>query len=464
MSNYSEFSLKLSIQHISGNMLEGDLRAFRVDERTCRWIFEFTSLVTPKMTFNNSDMFECLIDLRIELKKYSYIPLCNGARLDTYPATGMCRDMAEGGAVFILKIGQPLDFDNVVNIFDYAEPQLIASVEEQLNFFESWLYPNGKYTPDQKELQIQHSGGGIIKGKLLIYERLKHCKIEFISSQTPIFECIQTNFFECLVDLRRKLERLEYRVLCNGARLDTYIFRKMIQMCRGDRTHVLKHGCIPEDEDKLLIFKYAAPHLIASVEEQRKYYESWLESVKSLPKSEYTVYGWSYFSDIYLRLIKIGDLPLMWLFDIDDEEDIYLKALSPLSPEEVNQIGELKSEAIIGLFHNGNSRIEDFRPNKVFLDFMHKIISTEAVEDPSIMEAAMQQKEGWLYIIDNRVSSIANDDTDSEDIIGAFEVVDGKITSDSYYPNPNYSVLGENGLFQLPDSLYKLLIEAIKSI
>jgi hypothetical protein len=461
MSNTSEFSLELSIQHVNGSVSKGDLRAFRVDDRTCKWTFEFISLATPKMIFTNSDMFECLIDLRVELNKHSYIVLCNGARLDTYPATGMCRDMGEGGSVFILKLDQPLDFDNIVSIFDYAEPQLIASVEEQLNFFESWLYPNGKYTPDQKELQIQHSSGEIIKGKLLIHKRLKHCKIELISDKIPVLECIKTNFFECLTDLRKKLEQLDYRPLCNGARLNMYIFREMIQIYRGDRSHTLAYGQIPEDEDELKIFEYAAPHLIASVDEQREFYESWLESVKSIPKSRYTAYGWSYFSDIYFRLIKIGDIPLMWVFDVDDDEDIYLQALSPLSPEEVNQIGGLKSEAIIGFLNNEIAYREGFSPNKVFLDFMQNIIAAEAPKDLALQKAAMEEHEEWIYIIDNRCP---DEDAEPEDIIGAFEVKDGIIIPGSYYRNENYSVYGENGLFQLPDSLYEVLIQAIKSL
>lgn len=461
MSNDSEILLKLTIQHVNGDTLEGDLCAFRVDDRTCKWTFEFISSVTPKMVFTNSDMFECLIDLRVELNKYSYRPLCNGARLDVYPASGMCRNMGEGGVAFILKPNQPLDFDNVVSIFDYAEPQSIASVEEQLNFFESWLYPNGKYTPDQKELQIQHSNGKIIKGKLLIHKRLEHCKIELVSSKTPVLECISTNFFECLVDLRQRLEQLEYHPLCNGARRDMYIFRKMINIYRGNWSHILNYGQIPKDEDTLLIFEYADPNLISSVDEQREFYESWLESVKSTPRSKYDVYGWSYFSDIYFRLIQIRGLPLMWAFDIDDEEDPYLQALSPLSPEEVNQVGGLKSEAIIGFLNYGGTRIEDFVPNKIFLDFMQNVIAVEAPKELTLQKAAMEQQEEWIYIIDGRSP---NKDAEAEDIIGAFEVKNGLIIPDSYYPNENYSVYGENGLFQLPDSLYEILINAIKSL
>jgi hypothetical protein len=461
MSNDIEILVRLKIQHIDGCISEGDLYAFQIDDETCKSTLEFTSSVAPKIVFTNSDMFECLVDLRIELKKYSYRPLCNGARLDVHPCDGKSRNMCENGFAYILTPNQPLDPDNVVSIFDYAEPQLIASVEEQLNFFESWLYPNGKYTPDQKELQIQHSSGEIIKGELLIHRRLEHCKIELISNKTPTLECIKTNFFECLIDLRRKLEELKYRPLCNGARLDMYISRKMISYYRGDRSHILAYGQIPEDEDELKIFEYAAPHLIGSVEEQKKIYKSWLESVKSIPKSGYTVYGWSYFSDIYFRLIKIGDLPLMWVFDIDDDEDIYLQALSPLSPEEVNQIGGLKSEAIIGFLNNEQAYREGFSPNKVFLDFMQDIIAAEAPKDLALKKAAMEEQEEWIYIIDNRCP---NEDAEPEDIIGAFEVKDGIIIPGSYYRNENYSVYGENGLFQLPDSLYEVLIQAIKSL
>jgi hypothetical protein len=459
MINDSKILVKLIIQHVNGDTVKGDLCAFQIDDESCKSTIEFTSSVTPRIVFTNSDMFECLVDLRRELNKYSHRPLCNGARLDVYPCEGKNRMMCENGFAYVLSPNQSIDSDNVVNIFDYAEPQLIASVEEQQNFFESWMYPNGRYAPDRKEFQIQHISGEIITGEILIYRKLEHCKIELVSSKTPTLECISTNFFECLIDLRQKLERLEYHPLCNGARRDMYIFRKMINIYRGDRSYILKYGHIPKDEDRLLIFKYANSGSISSVDEQKNFYESWLESVKSTPRSEYDAYGWSYFSDIYFRLIQIRGLPLMWVFDIDDEDDPYLQALSPLSPEEVNQIGGLKGEAIVGFF----KQVEGFIPNEIFLDFMHDIIAIEAPKNIDLQEAAKKRQEEWLYIIDNRCP-LSYEDAETEDIIGAFEVKDGIIIPDSYCPNGNYYVHGENGLFQLPNYLYEALIQALKSL
>lgn len=154
----------------------------------------------------------------------------------------------------------------------------------------------------------------------------------------------------------------------------------------------------------------------------------------------------------------------MWLLDIEDiSQGDKRKILSPLSLEEINKIGELKQEAIIGFVTGEHLCKESFRPNQLFVDFMQNIIKNKAPQDYSIQNAALQQKEGWLYIIDCRAINTLQKETCPEDIIGAFEVRNGQINSDSYQPNRNYSILSTNGLLQLPSPLDTLLFEALRS-
>lgn len=157
----------------------------------------------------------------------------------------------------------------------------------------------------------------------------------------------------------------------------------------------------------------------------------------------------------------------MWLFDISNPvSKEQLKAVSILSLEEVNKIGKLPNEAILGVVNGESSaiNINNFRNNKAFIDFMHNIISVEALKDQSIHESAAQQNNGWLYIIDERMSLEFGGEISPEDIIGAFEVKDGKIVSNSYQPNASYSVFSENGFIQLPHSLHQSLINALEAL
>jgi hypothetical protein len=149
----------------------------------------------------------------------------------------------------------------------------------------------------------------------------------------------------------------------------------------------------------------------------------------------------------------------MWLFDINYKTHGYQrKALSFLSPEEVDEIGELKDEAIIGFTENHSLSPEDFVPNSLFTNFMHRVIAVHAPSDKTIQNAAAEQKKGWVYIIDNR----ALEHVLPEDIIGAFEVTRGRIVCDSYRPNENYAIFGERGLIQFPPFLTEVLIKELK--
>jgi hypothetical protein len=102
------------------------------------WIIEFTTQDISKLTFENKDLFECLIDLRKELVKLSCRPLCNGARLNIHPSS-MSRAMGGGRIACILHLGEQAKREDMVDIFKYAEPCLTVSVDEQQNFYHNWI-------------------------------------------------------------------------------------------------------------------------------------------------------------------------------------------------------------------------------------------------------------------------------------------------------------------------------------
>lgn len=466
----------LKIQTAEGKLFDAKLTYYGGGRK---WTLEFTSPITEKLSFNEGDVFECLTQLRLELAKYGCKPLCAGARIDVYPS-GMSRDMGGGKLLQVFSSEPTNEWEDVkhVWIFDYAEPDLIASVEEQFNYHAaqfSYSY----------ELMIQHDNGSIVEGVISGNAIVDRNKIKFTSTVTPDIDISGENEFDCLLDLRKELDKYNYHPLCNGARFDAYPLPDDLRTYNGGHLHILTPGKVPNEEDRVETFEYAKPDLITSIAEQKKNYEFWLDSIKSAAISEYDRFQRQSYYQLYFRLIKMGDLPLMWLFELDhsalfnlgdeinqfiehvikyEENRNRIKALSPLSPEQVEQIGCLRGEAIIGFINAYPVSIENFYPNRVFKDFIQKVIATEAPKDSELQAAALKQQAGWLYIIDNRVADTDREETDPEDILGVFEIKEGQIVANSYQPNENYLIFGNNGLMQLPGSLHEALIKALLSL
>lgn len=102
------------------------------------WVIEFTSHATQNIKCVNSDLFECLVDLRQEFSVKRYFLLCNGARVNVYPSP-MSRDMGGARLAYSLTLGKQSKREDLVDIFDYAEFTDIGSVEEQRKFYHVWI-------------------------------------------------------------------------------------------------------------------------------------------------------------------------------------------------------------------------------------------------------------------------------------------------------------------------------------
>jgi hypothetical protein len=268
----------LKVQDERGFIFDAQVQYFSSSWRV--WTLEFIAPITEKLSFTESDVFECLTQLRLELAKYGCKPLCAGARLDVYPS-GMARDMGSGLSAQVMS-GVPTNkWEDVqhVHMFDYTEPDSIASVEEQFNYFGSFF--GGSY-----EFTIQHQDGSIAEGLMHQNSVLEPNKIKFTSPVTTDIETFAENEFECLKILWIELEKYSYKPLCNGARFDTYPLSDDIDVLGGSYVHILTPGKLPdpEDRDRVETLDYAEPHLIISIAEQRKNYEFWLDSIKSCEK------------------------------------------------------------------------------------------------------------------------------------------------------------------------------------
>jgi hypothetical protein len=129
-----------------------------------------------------------------------------------------------------------------------------------------------------------------------------------------------------------------------------------------------------------------------------------------------------------------------------------MQVMSILSPQEVEALGGLPPEAIAGVLL-GASPLDGFRPNPGFTAFMHDVIRAAGPQDESLQAVALEQGDGYVFIIDLRTPDGPQGPVPPEDIIGAFQVQNGRILPDRYEANTHYQVLTHNGLVHLPPSL-----------
>ena len=78
--------------------------------------------------------------------------------------------------------------------------------------------------------------------------------------------------------------------------------------------------------------------------------------------------------------------------------------------------------------------------------------------------AAEAQEDGWVYVIDLRTPDGPQGRVPQEDIIGAFEVRDGKVVADSYWRNEDHVPFSENGFMSLPPSLEDAYLAELRRV
>jgi hypothetical protein len=128
----------------------------------------------------------------------------------------------------------------------------------------------------------------------------------------------------------------------------------------------------------------------------------------------------------------------------------------------------LPAEAIIGILRRplGPGQTitpEVFARNRVFVEFMHAVIENRAPSQPGLIAEARRQGNGWVYIVDQRTRT-PNGAVPPEDIVGAFEVKDGRVLADSYRPNPKHMILSPDGFFRLGEELQACLLQELAII
>lgn len=102
-----------------------------------------------------------------------------------------------------------------------------------------------------------------------------------------------------------------------------------------------------------------------------------------------------------------------------------------------------------------------FARNPRFVELLHRVVAREAPKQKSLQAEAKNLKDGWVYVIDCRAQN-AHGDVLNEDIIGAFEVKDGKVVDGSYTANKYHRILSTRGFFRLSPEIYGRLWAEIR--
>ncbi|MEM7225435.1 MAG: hypothetical protein AAF495_20835 [Pseudomonadota bacterium] len=86
--------------------------------------------------------------------------------------------------------------------------------------------------------------------------------------------------FECLIKLRRLIEPMGWRVLCNGARKDAYPSGMARDMGGGFGLYVLVLGRHALTKHLISTFDPCAAHQVGTIEEQKAFFRRWVRSPK----------------------------------------------------------------------------------------------------------------------------------------------------------------------------------------
>ncbi|WP_166839647.1 hypothetical protein [Rheinheimera pleomorphica] len=99
----------------------------------------------------------------------------------------------------------------------------------------------------------------------------------FNSEAFGTIQCGGVDLFECLISLRRILEKRGFNILCQGARSNVISSRMTKQMSGGRLAYLTQMGEPAKEANLVDIFEPALETDIGSIEEQKTYQQSWLD-------------------------------------------------------------------------------------------------------------------------------------------------------------------------------------------
>jgi hypothetical protein len=101
-----------------------------------------------------------------------------------------------------------------------------------------------------------------------------------------VIEAEATDYFKAFCHVRLQLEAEKLIPFCYGASRNVYPSGMCRDMGRGLKAYRVTHGKQTTMQDLVDIFNQGPDVVPAYVAEQRRYWEAWLESVRSIPKKQ----------------------------------------------------------------------------------------------------------------------------------------------------------------------------------
>ena len=121
------------------------------------------------------------------------------------------------------------------------------------------------------------NNGKIEKNKLFLLEFEDEINLK-IEIERAIYFSKSDNIFDSVVELRKKLELKNIYLLCNASVINVYP-SGMQKEFGGTKAYKLEMGKQATLSDVVDIFDYDSELKISSVEEQKEFYENWIESL-----------------------------------------------------------------------------------------------------------------------------------------------------------------------------------------
>jgi hypothetical protein len=120
---------------LSDGRVQELLMEISVDVQSRLWQIQVENAGEDVTCFRETDIFKAMQTLREYLEAKGCQLLCAGARPDVWPS-GMSRDMGGGRIAYVIQLGKQAT--EWIDIFDYAEPAVVGTVQQQREFVEAW--------------------------------------------------------------------------------------------------------------------------------------------------------------------------------------------------------------------------------------------------------------------------------------------------------------------------------------
>ena len=137
--------------------------------------------------------------------------------------------------------------------------------------------------PEEKSVTVQGPGGVLLDGTFLLWEESLDdpdaVRLGLVFNGGIVFADSDEGYFDALFRIRQVIEPDGYRILCLGASGGVFPSGMSGGMGTGDMAYRLKKGKPATSNDLVSIFDVDESVVPVTVEEQRAYFNEWLESL-----------------------------------------------------------------------------------------------------------------------------------------------------------------------------------------